>query len=69
MKNLEKYAQMVWNTSKLEEKKCILNQMIDSFQHKAKGEEYKQLVETTMSGKRLDQLAANFMLRDTDKVI
>lgn len=60
---------MVWNTSKLNEKKCILNQMIDSFQHKTKSEEYKQIVESTTSAKRLDQLAANFMLRDTDRVI
>lgn len=69
MKNLETYAQLVWNTQKLEEKKCILNQMIESFQHKSKVDEYKQIVDNTSSGKRLDQLAANFMLRDTDKVI
>ena len=69
MKNLEQYAQLVWNTPKLDEKKCILNQMIDSFQHQAKAQEYKSIVETTTSKTRLDQLAANFMLRDTDKVI
>lgn len=69
MKNLEQYAQLVWNTPKLDEKKCILNQMIDSFQHKTKVDEYKSIVENTSSSKRLDQLAANFMLRDTDKVI
>lgn len=69
MRNLEQLAQSVWASSLLTEKKLILNQMIDSFQHKSKSEEYKRLVETTMSGKRLDQLAANFMLRDTDKVI
>lgn len=69
MKNLEKYAQMVWGTAKIDEKKCILNQMIDSFQHKSKSDEYKQIVQETMSLTRLDQLAANFMLRDTDKVI
>lgn len=69
MKNLETYAQQVWSAPTLDEKRRILIEMIDSFQHKTKTDEYKNVVATTNSKTRLDQLAANFMLRDTDKVV
>lgn len=67
--NLEQQAQSVWNTSDIEQKKVLLNEMIDGFKFKAKQEHFRDMVEGTDKAARLDKLASDIMLCDTDKVV
>ena len=67
--NLEQQAQEVWNTSDIDCKKILLHRMIDGFKFKAKQEMFRDLVVVTNKAVRLDKLAADLMLADTDKVV
>ena len=68
MKNLESYAQEVWNAKTLGGKKVAIIKLIDQFDHKEKAQKLQEQ-STLMSANQLDKLAADLMLRDTDKVI
>lgn len=68
MRNFDKLAQQVWNSSNIETKRQALSQMIDQFQYKAKANKFRAQA-VTANATKLDQLAANIMLNDTDKVI
>lgn len=68
MKNLEQYAQAVWAADSLGSKKVAIITLIDQFDHKEKAVRLQEQA-TSMSMKQLDKLAADLMLRDTDKVI
>lgn len=67
--NLEYQAQQVWATSDIPTKKMIILEMIDDFKFKAKQDQFRDLVNGTDKAARLDKLAADIMLADTDKVI
>ena len=68
MKKLDKYAQAVWEADTLGKKKVAMVNLIDQFDHKDKSQKLQSQA-TQMTGKQLDKLAADLMLRDTDKVI
>ncbi len=68
MKKLEKAAQDVWSANGLEAKKLAITKLIDQFDHA--GQAQSLLTQASdMSEVQLDKLAANLMLRDTDRVI
>tara|TARA_R110000868_G_scaffold9000_10_gene45706 strand:+ start:51608 stop:51820 length:213 start_codon:yes stop_codon:yes gene_type:complete len=69
MNNLEKQAQAVWAASSTTAKKTILTEMVDSFKHKAKQDIFYEQIGSIIHPTRLDQLAANIMLCDTDAVV
>lgn len=69
MKNLEKQAQAVWSASDTQTKKALLMEMVSSFQHKKKQELFYEQISLAMKPTKLDQLAANIMLCDTDAAI
>lgn len=67
--NFSILAQEVWNERDINKKKELVNVMIDEFKFKAKQPHFRGIVTTTNSGYRLDKLASDIMLADTDKVI
>jgi len=67
--NLEQQAQDVWTEKNISKKKELLHEMITSFRYKAKQEQFRDIVDGTTRAARLDRLAADLMLADTDKVI
>jgi DNA-binding ferritin-like protein (Dps family) len=69
--NLDQLAQKVWALPKteVEQKKEILHEMIDAFKFKDKQEKFHLVVTGEDRAARLDKLAADFTLTDTDKVI
>jgi hypothetical protein len=68
MKKLETHAQAVWAAKTLGQKKVAIISLIDQFDHKDKAQKLQEQ-STSMSMNQLDKLAADLMLRDTDKVI
>jgi hypothetical protein len=68
MKNLEEAAQAVWNAPTIGAKKVAMIHMIGQFDHKEKAAKLQQQ-STHMTINQLDKLAADLMLRDTDRVI
>lgn len=68
MKNFDTLAQQVWLSTNVNTKREILGQMIDQFKFKAKAQKFRAQAITANAAK-LDKLAANLMLNDTDKVI
>lgn len=68
-KNLEQYAQQVWNASDINQKKLVLLEMIDNFKYKTKQDHFRDIVNSTSRSVRLDRLAADLMLADNDKLI
>jgi hypothetical protein len=68
MKNYDAMAQKVWAATNVNEKRAIINEMIDSFQYPAKADTFRRQA-ATASANRLDQMAANLMLNDTDAVV
>lgn len=68
MRNFDTLAQQVWNSSNIETKRQVLSLMIDQFQYKSKANKFRAQA-VTANATKLDQLAANIMLNDTDKVI
>lgn len=68
MKNYDELAQKVWGTADINEKRQYINEMIDNFQYPSKADKFREGV-MRASAKRLDQIAANLMLNDTDKVL
>lgn len=69
MKNLEALAQQVWAAPTPSEKVEIIEQMVATFQYKAKADKILAQARSLKSNTRLDTLAANLMLRDKDAVI
>jgi len=69
MKNFEQLAQECWAAKTVDLKKEVLYNMIDLFDHKKKAHTFREQVDKFTSGRQLDRIAANIMLRDTDKVV
>lgn len=68
MKNFDTLAQQVWTSTNINTKREIIGQMIDQFKYKAKAQKFRAIAVTANAAK-LDDLATNLMLRDTDKVV
>lgn len=68
MKNYNELATLVWNTKNVDEKRRLINMMIDTFKYKSKAEKFRREA-AYANATRLDFLASNLMLNDTDKVI
>lgn len=68
MKNFDTLAQQVWQATNKDTKLEIVNQMIDQFKYKAKAQKFRAIA-VTASSTKLDQLASNLMLNDTDAVV
>lgn len=69
MNNLERQAQAVWIATNTQTKKALLMDMVAAFKHKKKQEMFYEQISLAMKPTKLDQLAANIMLCDTDAVI
>ena len=67
--NLELQAQQVWKTTDVDEKKRIIREMIDLFRFKHRQEHFRKIVNSEDRSARLDKLASDIMLADTDKVV
>lgn len=67
-KDLSSLASDVWAAKTLEDKRAKISVLIESMKFKAKAERFKQLV-LEADVKKIDKLAADIMLCDTDKVI
>jgi len=68
MKNFEELAQKVWNSTDIDNKRILLNEMIDEFRYKSKQEKFRYLASKARITE-LDKLAAQIMLCDKDRVI
>ena len=69
MKALDSIAQKVWAAPTVEEKRTLVCEMIDQFQHKSKAEEYKRQAMTMSTKYKLDNFAAQLELRNGNQVI
>ena len=67
--NLESLAQQVWATKDVDIKKIILDRMVDGFKFKTKQQLFYDKIKSEQRPTKLDKLAADIMLADTDKVI
>lgn len=67
--NFEKQCQQVWKTSDINQKKELLLLMINDFKFKKNQELFRRKVHNETNVQRLDKLASDIMLSDTDKVI
>jgi hypothetical protein len=67
--NLGEMAQQVWATKNIAEKKTLLHDMVDDFKFKGKQDHFRVVIEGTDKAARLDKLAADLALADTDKVV
>ena len=67
--NLGTQAQLVWKAPDIDSKKTLLKEMVNMFQHKSKQAHFHKLINEEMRSARLDKLAADLTLVDTDKVI
>lgn len=56
MKNLGTLSQQVWAATTIEQKKLLLNEMVDSFKYKAKAASFRQSIEQTNLISRLDSI-------------
>ena len=68
MKNFEELAKQVWNSADINNKRIVLNEMIDQFRYKSKQEKFRYLASKARITE-LDNLAAQIMLCDKDRVI
>ena len=68
-KDLGTQAQLVWRAPDLESKKILLNEMVSLFTHKSKQTHFRKIIEGETRTTRLDKLASDLCLVDTDKVI
>lgn len=62
MKTLEQHAKQVWMLPTIEDKKLILMDMVNNFDHKKNIDKFIALITKTNTAKKLDELAANIML-------
>lgn len=69
MKALDSIAQSVWAAATVEDKRALVCEMIDQFQHKAKVDEFKRQVMAMTTKYKLDNFAAQLELRNGNKVI
>ena len=69
MKNFEGLAKDVWAASSMYDKKSLLVEMVQSFDHKDKQAKFLIQINNLKSLAKADDLAAQIMLCDTDKVI
>lgn len=69
MKNFEGLAKDVWATNSMYEKKSLLVEMVQSFDHKDKQAKFLIQINNLKSLAKADDLAAQLALCDTDKVI
>lgn len=67
--NMNTQAQLIWRTPDVESKKVLLHEMVNSFRYKDKQEYFHKLINGEGRIHKLDKLAADIMLADTDKVI
>jgi len=68
MRNFDKLAQQVWQTKDVERKREIVNQMISQFQYQSQARKFLAKV-ISANAYKLDVLAKDIALRDTDRVI
>lgn len=69
-KNLSLQAQLVWKATTIENKREQLIKLLDDCRfQKNLGKIEREVQNINTTSKRLDQIAANLMLCDTDKVI
>lgn len=69
MKNFESLAKDVWAAESMMEKKGLLVEMVMDFDHKDKQTKFLMQISQLKSLAKADDLAAQIMLCDTDKVI
>lgn len=73
MISFDEMSKQVWATSDVDQKKALLNQMVDTFKFKGKGQahvkNFKADIAKQTSGQKLDMIAANLALNITDKVV
>ena len=69
MKNYDSLAKDVWAAQSMMEKKAILVEMVMDFDHREKQTKFLMQISNLKSLAKADDLAAQLMLCDTDKVI
>ena len=69
MKNYDSLAKDVWAAQSIMEKKSILIEMVMQFDHREKQTKFLMQISNLKSLAKADDLAAQLMLCDTDKVI
>jgi hypothetical protein len=68
MKNFDSIAQAVWATRDINQKRALLNEAVTQFKYPAKAEKFRREIEKANATK-LDFMASNLALNDSDKVI
>ena len=69
-KDLSAHAKLVWSESDINEKRKRLHEMLVDFRFPKKIPIFeKKINDPNITGNKLDKLAADLMLCDTDKVI
>lgn len=67
--DLGPYAQKVWQAGSLPAKKAALAELIGAMKFKSKRDEFLRQAQQINNGSRLDRMASDIMLVDTDRRI